>query len=224
MRHPGKVSAPSKYLTTEIGLVLTGHLGEDTIVMPDKPAPRSLMTRARNGDTRARGVVLERCAPIIWSFCRWYGPSRLDTDDIGPSARPRLAALIDALRELAVPPDRLADTTNHECGKVLRAAANVPSANAHPTRDRARRPACTGRSWLFIAERDALLREALTIQSPRCRQLAADPPVPGADIRTTPAITVGSIRPYRRGCLNAVRRGPPLAAAVSGETRDTMRS
>ena len=41
-------------------MVLTGLLAEDTIGMPDEPPPSSLVTRARNGDRQARGMVVER--------------------------------------------------------------------------------------------------------------------------------------------------------------------
>lgn len=41
-------------------MVLTGHLAEDMIGMPDEPPPSSLVTRARNNDKRARGMVVER--------------------------------------------------------------------------------------------------------------------------------------------------------------------
>lgn len=219
MRHPGKVSAPSKYLTTEIGLVLTGHLGEDAIVMPDKPAPRSLMTRARNGDTRARCVVVERCAPIIWSFCRWYGPSRQDTDDIGPSARPRLAALIDALRELAAPPDTLA----------ARHTTSAPGSSALPQTSRQRMlirpetgpddlpaPAGTGSSSQNVTPCCARPSPSNHRGVDNWPQILRSPALISARLQQSQRAVSG---PYRRGCLNAVRRGPPLAAAVSGETR-----
>jgi hypothetical protein len=42
-------------------LILTGLLAEDTIGMPDKPPPSSLMTRAWNGDRQARGMIADRC-------------------------------------------------------------------------------------------------------------------------------------------------------------------
>lgn len=76
---------------------------------------------------------------------------------------------------------------------------------------------------LFIAERDAALREAFATLSPRCQHvlamLAADPPVPCTEISATLGIAVGDIEPVRRGCLDALRHCPALAALISGETR-----
>ena len=63
--------------------------------------------------------------------------------------------------------------------------------------------------------------------SPQCQHLlamlAADPPVPRAEISATLGIAAGDIEPVRRGCLDALRDSPALAALISGESR-TMRS
>ena len=67
MKHPREISARSRNLIAEIGLVLTSHLGEETIVMPDEPPLSSLVARTGNGN-QARGIAVERCAPTIWSI------------------------------------------------------------------------------------------------------------------------------------------------------------
>ena len=108
-------------------MVLTGHLAEATIGMQDEPPPTSLVTCARNGDKRARGMVVERRAPIIWSICRLHGLSSRDTDDVGQSVCRRLAERVDP--ETA-PDDQLApgehwlfiaerDAARHEACTVL---------------------------------------------------------------------------------------------------------
>jgi hypothetical protein len=167
-------------------LVLTGHLAEDMIGMPDEPPPTSLVTCARNGDKRARGMVVERRAPIIWSICRLHGLSSRDTDDVDQSVCRRLVERVDP--ETA-PDDQLTP----------------------------------GERWLFIAERDAALHEAFTVLSPRCQHLlamlVANPPVSCAGISATLGIAASSIRPFRRGCLDALRHRLPLAPVISGETR-----
>jgi DNA-directed RNA polymerase specialized sigma24 family protein len=194
-------------------LILSAHPGEDTIVMPDEPPPSSSVTRARNGDKRARGMVAERCAPVIWSICRQHGPSRQDTDDVGLSVWLRLAGRIDTLREPAALHCRLASTTHRECSKVLRVArkrsAGGYSSDPETVPDDQLAP---GEHWLFIAERDAALREALTVLSPRCQHLlpmlVANPPVSCAQISATPGIAARSIGPIRRGCLDALCHRP----------------
>jgi DNA-directed RNA polymerase specialized sigma24 family protein len=72
---------------------------------------------------------------------------------------------------------------------------------------------------LLAAERDAVLREAVT-RLPPCRQrliamLTEDPPVPYAQISATLRIPVGSIGPSRVRCLDKLRRDPAIAAVIN---------
>ncbi len=192
--------------------------------MPDDPLLSSLVTRARNGDKRAWDLLVERCAPIVWSICRLHGLSRQDADDVGQSVWLRLVERIDTLREPAALPGWLAGTTHNECSKVLR-VARKPSARGYSSGpetapDDRLAPA---EHWLFIAERDTALREAFATLSPRCQHLlamlAADPPVSRAEISATLGIAVGDIEPVRRRCLDAFRHSPALAALINGETK-----
>jgi RNA polymerase sigma factor (sigma-70 family) len=197
-------------------------------MMPDEPPLSSLVTGTRNGDKRAWDMLVERCAPIVWSICRRHGLSRQDTDDVGQSVWLRLAERIDTLREPATLPGWLAATTHNECSKVLRVArkrsASGYSSGPETAHDGQLPPA---ERSVFIADRDAALREAFAMLSPPCQHLlamlAADPPVPCAEISATLGIAVGDIEPVRRGCLDALRHCPALATLISGETR-TMRS
>jgi hypothetical protein len=49
--------------------------------------------------------------------------------------------------------------------------------------------------------------------------LAADPPLPYAEISVRLGIPVGSIGPTRRRCLDKLRRHPAIAALISAETQ-----
>jgi DNA-directed RNA polymerase specialized sigma subunit len=40
--------------------------------MSDDQSVTGLVTRARNGDTRAWDDLVERYAPLVWSICRSY--------------------------------------------------------------------------------------------------------------------------------------------------------
>ena len=68
---------------------------------------------------------------------------------------------------------------------------------------------------LLAAERHAALREAFTDLPPRCQRLIVllieDPPVPYAEISARLGIPVGSVGPYRRRCLDKLRRHPAIA-------------
>jgi DNA-directed RNA polymerase specialized sigma24 family protein len=63
-----------------------------------------------------------------------------------------------------------------------------------------------------VAEQHAALRDAFARLPPGCQQLLAlliaDPPVPYAEISARLGISVGSIGPSRRRCLDRLGRDP----------------
>jgi RNA polymerase sigma factor (sigma-70 family) len=201
---------------------------QDAIMMPDDSLLSSLVTGARNGDKRAWDRLVEGCAPIVWSICRRYGLSRQDTDDVGQSVWLRLTERIDTLPEPAALPGWLAATTHDECGKVLRVARKRSAGgySSGPGTTHGGQPT-SAEHLLFIAQRDAALREAFATLSPRCQHLlamlAADPPMSRAEISAILGIPARDIEPVRRECLDALRQCPALAALIGGQTR-TLRS
>jgi RNA polymerase sigma factor (sigma-70 family) len=167
----------------------------------DEPLLISLVTRARNGDKRAWDMLVERCAPVVWSICRRHRLSGQDTDDVGQSIWLRLVERIDTLREPAALTGWVADTTHNECSRVLRPARNRSASSSRPETAPDDRPAPAAH-WVFIAELDAALREAFATLSSQCQHLlvmlTADPPVPCAEIGATLGIAVADIAPFRR--------------------------
>ena len=117
-------------------------------------------------------------------------------------------------------------TTRRECARVLRIrpgaeiAGYLPEIENVPTEQ-----ARTAEQDLLVAERPAALREALTALSPACQQmicmLAADPPVPYAEIGARLGIPVGSIGPIRARCLERVRRHPAVVALIDADSSAT---
>jgi RNA polymerase sigma factor (sigma-70 family) len=107
---------------------------------------------------------------------------------------------------------------------VLRAArrpqAALPARDAEAIADE---QALTAEQELLAAERHAALRAALAQLTPRERQLiailAADPPVPYAEISARLGIPVGSIGPTRGRCLDKLRRYPAIAALINAEAQ-----
>jgi RNA polymerase sigma factor (sigma-70 family) len=193
-------------------------------MMSDEPLLSSLVIRARNGDKRAWDMLVEWCAPVVWSICRRHGLSRQEADDVGQSVWLRLVERLDTLRESAALTGWLADTTHNECSKVLGAARerSASRCSSGPATAPDDRPA-PAEYWLLLAERDAALREAFGALSPRCQRLlamlAADPPVPRAEISAALAISVDDVGPLRRDCLDVLRRCPGLAILTSGTAR-----
>ena len=183
-----------------------------------------LVTRARNDDQRAWDALIERYAALIWSICRSYQLGNADAEDVVQTVWLRLVDQLDKVRAPAAIAAWLATTTRRECCRVLRAAArqrptwpNGPGAETFLDETR------TAEDELLAAERHAALREALAQLAPRDRQLiailAADPPVPYAEISARLGIPVGSIGPTRGRCLDKLRRYPAIAALINAEAQ-----
>jgi RNA polymerase sigma factor (sigma-70 family) len=178
---------------------------------------------ARGGDKQAWDALVERYAPLIWSICRKYRLGRADAEDVGQSVWLHLMDHLDKIRHPAALPGWLATTARRECGRLVRAAhgphAAVYALDAQNIPDRQAETADQG---LLAAERQAALREAFTHLPPECQRLvamlAADPPVPYAQISARLGIPVGSIGPTRSRCLDKMRRHPALAALINAES------
>jgi RNA polymerase sigma factor (sigma-70 family) len=189
----------------------------------DQPVT-DLVTRAANGDRQAWNALVERYAPLIWSICRRHHLADADARDVGQNVWLRLVDQLHTLRTPAALPGWLATTTRRECGRVLR-AARAPLAAGYEL-DAEILPdeqAVTAEQQLLAAERHAALREALLDLAPQGQRLiillAADPPVPYAEISARLGIPVGSIGPARRRYLDKLRQHPTITALIIAGTQ-----
>jgi RNA polymerase sigma factor (sigma-70 family) len=181
-----------------------------------------LVTRAKNGEQQAWDALVERYAPLIWSICRRHRLDGADAEDVGQAVWLTLVAHIDRLRDPAALPGWLATTTRRECGRVINAAdARRAGECALIAESISDTKTATVEQELLVAEQHAVLRDALGRLPPGCQQLlvllSADPPVPYAEISARLGISVGSIGPSRRRCLNRLGRDPAIAALISTE-------
>ena len=190
--------------------------------MRDDLVVTGLVTRARNGDQQAWNALVERYAPVVWSVCRRYRLHKADAEDVSQNVWLRLMDQLGNLRDPAAIAGWLATTTQHECGRAVRAARrtrvtvlaldveNIPDVEIGMAEEE-----------LLTAERHASLHEAFSHMPPCCQQLIAllieDPPVPYAQISARLGIPVGSIGPSRRRCLDRLRRHPAIAALIDAE-------
>jgi len=101
---------------------------KDAHPMRDHLSLTDLVTRARNGDTQAWDVLVDRYAPLIWSICQRYRLADADAGRAGHSVWAQLVGQLDAIRDPAALPRWLATTTGRECGRTLRAAQGTHDA------------------------------------------------------------------------------------------------
>ena len=191
--------------------------------MRDAPWVTDLVTQARNGDKPAWDALVDRYAPLVWSICRRYRLAGADADDVGQAVWLQLVDHIGQIRDPAALPGWLATTTRRECSLALRAARASLAAGCELDADTLPdEEAVTAEQQLLAAERHAALREALLDLPPQGQRpitlLAADPPVPYAEISARLGIPVGSIGPTRRRCLDKLRQHPAITELVIAET------
>ena len=195
---------------------------QDARRMRDGSVVTDLVARARDGDERAWGALVERYAPLIWSICRRYRLPGADAEDVAQVVWLRLVDQLGKVRESAALAGWLATTTRRECVRVLRLDQSAQRAGY--VIDVEGLPDERGENVeqeLLAAERHAALREALAGLPPADQlliaMLSADPPVPYAEISARLGIPVGSIGPTRARCLARLRRHPAVAALISAE-------
>jgi hypothetical protein len=163
--------------------------------MPDELLLGSLVTRAGNGDKQAWDMLVERCAPVVWSFCHRHGLSRQDADDVGRNVWLQLVERIGTWRE----PAMLTGIGIAGRGRAVQEVAIRDYAAAGS--DEADGTAGAGRA--------GQTRPAIALA-----MLAADPPVPCAEISASPGIAVGNIGPSR-----VPRRAPSMPRTGRADQR-----
>jgi len=165
---------------------------------------------------------VERYAPLVWSVCHRYQLSRADAEDVHQTVWLQLVSRLDKIREPDALPGWLATTTRRECVRALRAARGPHAADSVPDAETIPdQRAATAEQELLVAERHAVLLEALARLRPCCQRLIGklieDPPLSYAQISASLGIPVGSIGPLRGRCLDRLRGDPAIAALINAD-------
>jgi len=194
--------------------------------MSDQHPVTGLVARAKTGDKQAWDALVERYAPLIWSICRPYRLDGADAANVSQTVWLHLVHHLGNLRDPAALPGWLATSTRRECGRAVRAARGpLADGSELDAESLPGEQAATAEQDLLAVERQAALREAFGDLPADWQRLiallAADPPLPYAEINARLGIPVGSIGPARRRCLDKLHRHPAIASLISAETETT---
>jgi RNA polymerase sigma factor (sigma-70 family) len=198
---------------------------EEGAPVDDNPQVVNLVIDARKGNQQAWNALVELHSPLVWSICRRYRLSQADTEDVSQTVWMRLVHQLDGLQNPAALCGWLSTTTRRECSRVWRAnCRHLVTEQGYNLEDVSDHLTDTVDHELLMAERNAALREAFTRLPPGCQRLLAllmaDPPVPYAEISSRLGMSVGTIGPARRRCLDRLRRDPAVAGLLDLEARN----
>jgi RNA polymerase sigma factor (sigma-70 family) len=178
-----------------------------------------LVAGARTGDRQAWDALVARYAPLIWSICRRHAISGPAAEDVAQHVWLHLVQSLQELRDPAALPGWIATTTRRECGRLRRGQPLVAD-DAQLLENLPDQHAAAVEHALLMTERHAALRAAVARLPVRFQRLlallAADPPLPYAEISARLGIPVGSIGPNRSRSLDRLRRDPAIAALING--------
>jgi RNA polymerase sigma factor (sigma-70 family) len=195
-----------------------GRAGGPARPAGDYPVVAGLVAGARNGDRQAWDALVARYAPLIWSICRRHAISGPAAEDVAQHVWLHLVQSLEELRDPAALPGWIATTTRRECSR-LRRVQDLAADDGQLLENLPDQHAKTVEHQLLMAERHATLRAAVArLPQPLQRLLAllaADPPLPYAEISARLGIPVGSIGPNRSRSLARLRRDPAIAALIN---------
>ncbi len=178
-----------------------------------------LVARARQGDDRAWGALVERYAPLVMSVCRRHHLGEPDTLDVAQGVWLALLEHLDAIREPAALPGWIATTTRRECLHLLTGKGGRQRQELVGEVDGASIDLTDELDELIVrSQRHAALLEALADLPPQHQQLVVllihDPPLAYAEIGRRLDMPVGSIGPTRQRCVEKIRHHPAVAALL----------
>lgn len=184
-----------------------------------------LVRAAADGDEAAWNELVTRYLPLVKSVIRSLGLSGPDGEDVAQIVWLRLVEHLKDIREPRALAGWLRTTTRHECLYVLKSTRRtVPvgtEVEAGPT-------APDGHEVdedLLSAERHQALLAGLAELPEHQRNLlvllAADPPLPYAEIARRLGMRVGSIGPTRARALSRLRQSPAVAALLETKSLET---
>lgn len=169
-----------------------------------------LVRAAAAGSSEAWAALVERHTGLLWAVARGYRLSTSDAAEVVQTCWLRLVEHLDRLHDPSKVGGWLATTARHEALRTLRHAdRQAPSEDVEEAAD-ARPTYESVEGEVLTAERDRLLREALTRLPDRCRillrLLMADPPPRYEDVSAALDMPIGSIGPTRARCLRRLRQ------------------
>jgi RNA polymerase sigma factor (sigma-70 family) len=168
-----------------------------------------LVRRAAEGDRQAWERLVDQFARLIWSITAEFKLVESDSADVAQTTWLRLLEHIDRIEYPERVGSWLAATARNECLRSLAARKRIVLAQDDDVLTRALAPGPEVDERILAAERDQVVRDALSRLPKRWQRLLelmmADPPASYAEISDQLDLPIGSIGPTRGRCLAQLR-------------------
>lgn len=181
-----------------------------------------LVRAAADGDEAAWSRLVTRYLPLVKSVIRSLGLFGADGEDVAQVVWLRLVEHLKDLREPRALAGWLRTTTRNECLHVLKNSRRAVPVGTEFEPRAAASDSHEVDEDLLQAERHQALLAALAELPEHQRNLlvllAADPPLPYAEIARRLGMRPGSIGPTRARALSKLRQSPAVAALLEKST------
>jgi RNA polymerase sigma factor (sigma-70 family) len=181
-----------------------------------------LVRAASDGDETAWSQLVTRYLPLVKSVIRSFGLSGQDGEDVAQIVWLRLVEHLKDIREPRALAGWIKTTTRNECLHTLRSSRRTVPVGTEVEPCAAAPAGHAVDEDLLQAERHQTLLAALAELPEHQRKLlvllAADPPLPYAEIGRRLGMPTGSIGPTRARALSRLRQSPAVAALLETTT------
>ncbi|HEX2300972.1 MAG TPA: sigma-70 family RNA polymerase sigma factor [Pseudonocardiaceae bacterium] len=181
-----------------------------------------LVRAASAGDEAAWNQLVTRYLPLVKSVIRSLGLAGQDAEDVAQIVWLRLVEHLNDIREPRALAGWLKTTTRNECLHVLKSTRRTVPVGTQVEPGAAEPDGHEVDEDLLLAERHQALLAALAELPEHQRNLlvllAADPPLPYAEIASRLGMRIGSIGPTRARALSRLRQSPAVAALLEEST------
>jgi RNA polymerase sigma factor (sigma-70 family) len=184
------------------------RFGEPTVTWADSRLIRACL----NGNEQAWAALIAKYKNLIYSIPLKYGASPQDAADIFQSVCVELFSELPRLRQSAALRGWITTVTVHKASRWKQ--RNLRRAEQELTEvdeDRLETPDLIAPEIMEQAQREQMVRNAVTSLSPRCREIIRllfyeQPPLPYKDLAERLGLATGSIGFIRGRCLASLQR------------------
>jgi RNA polymerase sigma factor (sigma-70 family) len=195
-----------------VALTLSKHPRETSVPTLPRRSDEELVCECLKGKSEAWSELIDKYKNLIFSVPLKYGFSREEAADVFQDVCLGLLSELKSIREPRALAKWLLMVTAHKCVRRRKRDQRFVSLDAETTEFTATESLPPEALEIIAqAEKEQLLREAISSLPSRCRQLVQmlffdEPPIPYREVADSLGIATGSIGFIRQRCLGRLKK------------------